>query len=325
MRTSKKGVHHAPYRQRAQSCIAILIPCYNEAGTIGQVIAEFQSVLPSAKVYVYDNNSTDDTAAIATAAGAIVRREAHQGKGNVVRRMFADIEADVFILVDGDGTYEANAALALIEKLYTEKLDFVNAARKPTDDDCYPAGHRVGNWMLSRLVRWIFGPQFRDMLSGYKVLSRRFVKSFPAMSSGFETETELAVHALELRMPCAEMPAVYKKRPGSSESKLRTYRDGIKILMLIARLVKDERPLQFFALVGFLFIVIAGVLIAPVLVTFAETGLVPRLPTAILALGFVIIGILSFFTGLILDVTTRTRQELKRLVYLSLPGPIDVA
>ena len=316
---------HASYSSDVEHLrAAVLIPCYNEARTISEVIAAFRSALPTAKIFVYDNNSRDDTAAIAAAAGATVRREVRQGKGNVVRRMFADIEADVFILVDGDGTYEAAAAPALIERLFKENLDFVNAARTPTDEGSYPTGHRFGNWMLSRLVQWIFGRQFSDMLSGYKALSRRFVKSFPAMSTGFETETELAVHALELRMPCAEVQAAYRRRPAGSESKLRTYRDGIKILMLILRLVKDERPFQFFGLTSLLLFVIAGILIAPVLVTFAKTGLVPRFPTAILALGLVIIGTLSFFVGLILDMTTRTRQELKRLLYLSLSGPNDI-
>jgi Glycosyl transferase family 2 len=305
--------------------VAILIPCFNEARTIRDVIAEFHAAVPSAKVYVYDNNSTDETALIAAAAGAIVRQEKRQGKGNVVRRMFADIEADVFVLVDGDGTYDAAAAPSLIEKLLIENLDFVNAARVATAAGSYPTGHRFGNWMLSRLVRVIFGPQFSDMLSGYKTLSRRFVKSFPAMSKGFETETELAVHALELRVPCAEVQAAYKKRPEGSQSKLRTYRDGARILALIARLVKDERPLQFFGLASLLLYLIAGILIVPVLVTFAETGLVPRLPTAVLALGLVILGTLSFFAGLILDMTTRTRQEIKRLLYLSSPRPNDAA
>jgi glycosyltransferase involved in cell wall biosynthesis len=317
-------LHDASDGRKIQHVVAVLLPCYNEARTISEVIAEFRSALPSAKVYVYDNSSTDNTAAIAEAAGATVRMEARRGKGNVVRRMFADVNADVFILADGDGTYDAVAAPALIERLFTEGLDFVNAARRPTDKGSFPAGHRLGNWMLSRLVRWIFGPQFSDMLSGYKALSRRFVKSFPAMSRGFETETELAVHALELRMPCGEVEADYRQRPEGSESKLRPYRDGIKILMLILRLVKDERPLQFFALIALLLFLIAGLLITPVIVTYVQTGLVPRFPTAILALGLVIIGTLSFFAGLILDMTTRTRQELKRLVYLSLPGPKDV-
>jgi glycosyltransferase involved in cell wall biosynthesis len=305
--------------------VAILIPCFNEAQTIRDVVAEFRGAVPSAKIYVYDNNSTDETASIAAAAGATVRQEKRQGKGNVVRRMFADIEADVFVLVDGDGTYDAAAAPSLVEKLLIENLDFVNATRVATAAGSYPAGHRFGNWMLSRLVRAIFGPQFSDMLSGYKALSRRFVKSFPAMSEGFETETELAVHALELRIPCAEVHTAYKQRPEGSQSKLRTYRDGMRILTLIARLVKDERPLQFFALISLLLYVIAGFLIVPVLVTFAETGLVPRLPTAVLALGLVILGTLSFLVGLILDMTTRTRQEIKRLLYLSSSPPNDVA
>jgi glycosyltransferase involved in cell wall biosynthesis len=321
--SAAQNVYGAADGRKLQHVIAVLVPCYNEAMTIREVIAGFRSALPSAQVYVYDNGSTDNTSTIAEAAGATVRVEARRGKGNVVRRMFADVNADVFVLVDGDGTYDAAAAPALIDRLITDGLDFVNAARKPTDSRSFPAGHRLGNWVLSRLVRWIFGPQFSDMLSGYKALSRRFVKSFPAMSRGFETETELAVHALELRMPCGEEEAGYRQRPEGSESKLRTFRDGIKILMLILRLVKDERPLQFFSLISLLLFAIAGLLIVPVVVTYVETGLVPRLPTAILALGLVIIGTLSFFAGLILEMTTRTRQELKRLVYLSLPGPND--
>jgi glycosyltransferase involved in cell wall biosynthesis len=308
----------------AQWTIAVLVPCYNEAHTIGQVVTEFHSVLPIAKVYVYDNGSTDDTAAIAAAAGATVRKELRRGKGNVIRRMFADVDADIFLLVDGDGTYDAAAAPALIEKLTTNWLDFVNGARIAADRHSFPSGHRFGNWMLSHLIRWIFGSQFNDMLSGYKALSRRFVKSFPAMSRGFETETELAVHALELRMPCGEEQTSYRQRPDGSESKLRTFRDGARILMIILRLVKDERPLQFFAFMSLLLFVAAGVLITPIIFTYIETGLVPRFPTAILALGLVIIGTLNFFAGLILDMTTRTRQELKRLVYLSLSGPKEL-
>jgi glycosyltransferase involved in cell wall biosynthesis len=321
--SAAQKLHGASDRCKFQHVVAVLIPCYNEVRTIREVIAEFRSALPDAKIYVYDNGSTDNTAAIAKAAGATVQMEARRGKGNVVRRMFADVNADVFVLVDGDGTYDAAAAPALIERLITDGLDFVNAARRPTDKGSFPVGHRLGNWILSRMVQWIFGSQFSDMLSGYKALSHRFVKSFPAMSRGFETETELAVHALELRMPCGEEEADYRQRPEGSESKLRTFRDGIRILMLILRLVKDERPLQFFALVSLLLFVIAGLLITPVVVTYVHTGLVPRFPTAILALGLVIIGTLSFFAGLILDMTTRTRQELKRLVYLSLPGPKD--
>ena len=315
--------HNSKHTRYLPENIAVLIPCFNEGHTIRNVIVDFRKALPSADIFVYDNNSTDDTAAVAEEAGAIVRQEKRQGKGNVVRRMFADIEAKVYVLVDGDGTYDPAAAPLSIEKLISEKLDLVNVARTPAEKNAYPSGHLFGNWLLSQLVQRIFDPQFADMLSGYKVLSRRFVKSFPAMSRGFETETELAVHALELRMPCAEMWAAYKRRPAGSKSKLRTYSDGTKILMLIFRLVKDERPLQFFASTSLLLFVIAGVLIAPVLVTFAKTGLVPRFPTAILALGLVIIATLSFFTGLILDMTTRTRQEVKKLLYLSLSGSND--
>jgi glycosyltransferase involved in cell wall biosynthesis len=303
--------------------IAVLVPCYNEATTIADVVASFRAALPSAKVYVYDNNSTDGTGEVAKEAGAIVRREPRQGKGNVVRRMFADIEADVYVLVDGDGTYDAGAARELATKLIENQLDFVNGARLSTAPEAYRRGHRFGNHMLSWLVQLNFGRQFQDILSGYKVLSRRFVKSFPAMSRGFETETELAVHALELRMPCAEYQAVYKERPAGSVSKLHTYRDGSRILLLILRLVKDERPLQFFGLIG-LALVLAGVALSvPLITTYLETGLVPRIPTAILVVGLVLLGVLSFLSGLILDMTTRTRQEIKRLFYLAIPSTGD--
>ena len=274
--------------------------------------------MPDAIVYVYDNNSRDRTTEVARAAGAVVRREGRQGKGNVVRRMFADIDADIYVLVDGDGTYDASAAPRLIQCLVAEHLDFVNGARVSTAAEAYRRGHRLGNRSLSKLVEFIFGRQFTDMLSGYKVLSRRFVKSFPAMSRGFETETELVVHALELRMPCAEIPAAYTERRQGSASKLRTYRDGMRILMLIARLIKDERPLLFFGLWGLAFVVSGVVLSVPLLVTYLETGLVPRLPTAILSASLVTLGVLSLFTGLVLDVVTRTRQELKRLIYLTI-------
>src|SRR6266702_5489429 len=225
--------------------IAVLIPCLNEAAAIGSVVAGFRANLPDATIFVYDNGSTDDTVERARRAGAVTRSEPLRGKGNVVRRMFADIEADVYVLVDGDDTYDAAASRMLVDQLVEERLDFINAMRVSTAKDAYRAGHRFGNWLLTGLVRQIFGRQFNDMLSGYKILSRRFVKSFPAMSSGFETETELAVHALELRMPSTEVPTVYKERPPGSVSKLRTYSDGAHIMMLIARLVKDERPLRF--------------------------------------------------------------------------------
>jgi glycosyltransferase involved in cell wall biosynthesis len=299
--------------------VAVLVPCYNEEITIGKVVADFRAALPDATIYVYDNNSRDNTIDVAQRAGAVVRKELRQGKGNVVRRMFADVEADVYVLVDGDDTYDATASEVLVTRLVEERLDFINAMRVSTAKDAYRAGHQFGNWLLTGLVRQIFGRQFNDMLSGYKILSRRFVKSFPAMSSGFETETELAVHALELRMPSTEVATVYKERPPGSVSKLRTYSDGAQIMLLIARLVKDERPLHFFGLSGLALIVAAILLSIPLLVTYLETGLVPRFPTAILSVALVIVGVLSIFAGLILDMTTKTRREMKRLIYLSLP------
>jgi glycosyltransferase involved in cell wall biosynthesis len=305
--------------QGAIPAVAVLVPCHNEEITIGKVVADFRAALPSATVYVYDNNSVDNTIGVAQTAGAVVRKETRQGKGNVVRRMFADIEADVYVLVDGDDTYDAAASAVLVNRLIEERLDFINAMRISTAKDAYRAGHRFGNWLLTGLVRQIFGRQFDDMLSGYKFLSRRFVKSFPAMSSGFEIETELAVHALELRMPSTEVATVYKERPPGSVSKLRTYSDGARIMMLIARLVKDERPLHFFGFSSLLLIIAALLLSTPLLITYLETGLVPRVPTAILSVALVIVGVLCIFIGLILDMTTKMRREMKRLIYLSLP------
>jgi glycosyltransferase involved in cell wall biosynthesis len=299
--------------------VAVLLPCYNEALTIHKVVNDFRASLPAATIYVYDNNSTDGTADAALAAGAVVRRQPRQGKGNVLRRMFADIEADVYVLADGDDTYDAGAAGLLIQLLVSNQLDFLNAGRATIEAEAYRPGHRLGNVMLTYLVRSIFGRQFKDMLSGYKVFSRRFAKSFPAMSIGFETETELAVHALELRMPTREVMTVYRARPEGSFSKLNTFRDGFRILMLILRLVKDERPIQFFSGAGVLVIFLGIGLGIPILVEYFQSGLVLRLPTAVLSMGLVLLGFLSIFTGLILDVVTRTRQEMKRLTYLSLP------
>lgn len=299
--------------------IAILIPCYNEELTIAKVVQDFRAAVPRAEVYVYDNNSTDNTVESARLAGAIVAREPRQGKGNVVRRMFGDIEADIYVLVDGDGTYQASAVPKLIAKLMNERLDLVNVARVTNQAAAYRQGHKFGNQVLTYLVRAIFGRQFRDMLSGYKVLSRRFVKSFPAMSSGFETETELAIHALELRLACSEAEADYFERPKGSSSKLRTFRDGFRILWLIASLVRNERPLLLFGILAVVLILLAVVLGVPIVYTYIQTGLVPRFPTAILSASLVILGMLSFFTGLILQMTTRSRQELKRLIYLALP------
>ena len=298
--------------------IAVLIPCYNEALTIRGVVEDFRRVLPGADIYVYDNNSRDGAPDIARAAGAIVRTEGRQGKGNVVRRMFSDVEADCYVMVDGDGTYDAAAAAAGVRLVAGDGFDFVNIARLTGVAEAYRRGHRFGNAMLTGIVRGFFGRNTSDMLSGYKVLSRRFVKSFPAMSHGFETETELTVHALEMRMPMTELSAPYRERPEGSTSKLRTFRDGWRILMLISRLIKDERPLAFFASLGGLFTLAGLALGIPIVVEFFHTGLVPRLPTAVLSVGLIVLAALSVFAGLILDVVTKARQELKRLAYLSI-------
>jgi len=300
--------------------IAVLIPCYNEEAAIAKVLADFKKALPNASLYVYDNNSKDKTVEIARAAGAIVRSEPLQGKGNVVRRMFADIEADVYVLVDGDATYEAAMAPKMVDLLCRNSLDMVNGARVTDIEKAYRPGHRFGNWLLTSMVSWIFGSRFSDMLSGYKVMSRRYVKSFPALSAGFETETELTVHALELRMPTDEVQTSYKDRPVGSASKLSTFKDGFRILWAILVLVKEERPMQFFSLLALFFSVIATVLIVPILITFLETGYVPRLPTAILSMGLMIVAFLSLACGLILDTVTRGRREMKRMRYLNIPS-----
>lgn len=299
---------------------AILIPCCNEGSTIGKVTKDFQAALPEAIVYVYDNNSTDLTVENATKAGAVVRRHREQGKGNVVRRMFADVDADIYVLVDGDDTYDASSSRDLIRLLREERLDFVNAARFSTDDHAYRPGHRFGNRAISTLVQLVFGSEFADILSGYKVFSRRFVKSFPGRSTGFEIETELAVHALEVGMPYEERSVQYRERPTGSVSKLHTVRDGFRILLFIARLMKDERPLQFFLLAGVILAAVGIGLGLPVVATYLETGTVPRLPTAVLSLGLVLLASLCAVTGLILDVVTKTRREMKRLAYLSIPS-----
>ncbi len=301
--------------------IAVLVPCYNEAQAIGSVIRDFQNALPDATIYVYDNNSTDDTAQQAAAAGAIVRTETLQGKGNVVRRMFADIEAEVYVLVDGDGTYDAASATRMVEHLLGNSLDLVNASRRATTTDAFRLGHKFGNKLLTNSVALIFGSRLGDMLSGYKAMSRRFVKSFPALAAGFETETELTVHALELRLPVAEIETPYRDRVAGSESKLRTYRDGFRILRTIFMLMKEERPLQFFSTVAALLLVTALALGWPLVSEYMTTGLVPRFPTAILATGLTILSFISFVAGLILDTVTLARREIKRLHYLSLQGP----
>lgn len=301
--------------------IAVLIPCYNEGAAIGTVVRDFARALPTATIYVYDNNSTDDTIAQATQAGASVRMETLQGKGNVVRRMFADIEAEVYLLVDGDGTYDAASATAMVEHLLANSLDMVNGARVQTTQAAYRAGHVLGNRMLTNSVALIFGKRLTDMLSGFRAMSRRFVKSFPALATGFETETELTVHALELRLPIAEIKTPYGDRIAGTQSKLRTFRDGFRILRTILFLVKEERPLQFFSTVAATLFTAAIFLGWPVLSEFLQTGLVPRLPTAVAATGCVILAFVSFVAGLILDTVTLGRREMKRLHYLSLQGP----
>jgi glycosyltransferase involved in cell wall biosynthesis len=297
--------------------IAVLIPCHNEAATIAGVVADFSAQLPGSTIYVYDNNSSDDTARLAREAGACVRHEPLQGKGNVVRRMFSDIEADIFVLVDGDGTYDSHSAPPLVDLIATHGLDMVNCARVPVTETAFRPGHAFGNRLLTALVAWIFGNRMSDILSGYRAMSRRFVKSFPALSSGFEIETELTVHALEMRVPIAEVPAPYRERPQGSASKLRTLHDGIRILKLIVHLVKEERPLQFFSVIFFLLSIAALGLAWPVVQTYFATGLVPRLPTALLATGLAILAALSLVCGFVLDTVTRGRRELKRLFYLS--------
>ena len=299
--------------------VAVLIPCYNEEVSVGLVVKAFQAALPAAMIYVYDNNSSDRTVEAAKEAGAIVRLEPQQGKGNVVRRMFADIDADIFVLVDGDNTYEAAAAPKLVEKLLEDSLDMVTGSRVSEIKEAYRPGHKFGNWMLTSLVASFFGKRTNDMLSGYRVFSRRFVKSFPALSRGFEIETELTVHALELRMPISDVETVYIDRLPGSESKLSTFRDGFRILRVIVNLVKEERPLQFFSALAAFFIIVALLLGYPIVREFTETGLVPRFPTAILSASIVIIGILSFMTGLILETVTLGRREMKRLFYLTTP------
>lgn len=299
--------------------IAVLIPCHNEEAGIGAVVADFRAALPDADVYVFDNGSTDRTAEVASSAGARVRDEPQKGKGHVVRRMFADVEADIYVLVDGDGTYDAAAAPALIERLLSDHCDMVNARRVDQATAAYRPGHRVGNRLLTGMVSRIFGARFDDMLSGYRVFSRRFVKSFPALSTGFEIETELTVHALSLAMPVAEVPTAYVERLHGTQSKLRTVRDGARILWTIVQLTKEERPLFFFSL-GF--VALAGLSISlatPVILEWVKTGLVPRFPTAILSASIMVLAFLSLASGIIVSSITRARREMRRLQYLATP------
>lgn len=307
--------------RRARLRIAVLVPCYNEAVAIAKVVRDFRAALPDADIYVYDNNSCDGTAEIAREAGAIVRSEPRQGKGNVVRRMFSDIEADIYLMTDGDDTYDAESAERLIAEMLAGPYDVVNAARMASSPEAYRLGHESGNKLLTGLVRLIFGSSIKDMLSGYKAFSRRYVKTFPAMSCGFEIETELVVHSLELRMPVSEIDAPYRERPEGSHSKLKTFRDAFRILRLIGLLVKEERPLQFFSATAGVIALLAVTLGTSVLFEFLESGLVPRLPTAVLAMGLAMTSIMSLVCGFVLDTVTRGRREVKRLNYLVHPAP----
>ena len=295
----------------------MLVPCLNEAVTIGEVVAGFRTSIPECVVHVYDNTSTDDSARRAADAGAVVRHESVPGKGSVVRRMFAEVDADVYVMVDGDGTYDPAQAVLLVKRLVGDGLDMVVGVRSGIREDAGRVGHAVGNRLFNRLYRALFGAGFTDILSGYRAFSRRFVKSFPAVSSGFEIETEMSVHASQLRLPVAEVEVAYGTRPDGSASKLRTVADGTSILKAMLLLLKENRPLAFFGGIAGAFFVGALVLGVPLAVTFAQTGLVPRLPTAVLATGLVLVGLLSTVTGLILDSVARARLEVKRLAYLS--------
>jgi glycosyltransferase involved in cell wall biosynthesis len=303
--------------------IAVLLPCYNEEVAIASTVAGFRAALPEATIYVYDNNSRDATSARAREAGAVVRQEPLQGKGNVVRRMFSDIDADVYLMSDGDTTYDAAAAARMVNLLVAENLDMVVGKRIHTDPTAYRAGHVLGNRMLTGFLARLFGQRFTDILSGYRAFSRRFVKSFPALSSGFETETELTVHALTLKLPIAEVDTAYHARPEGSTSKLNTWRDGFRILRVMLTLFKNERPMAFFGLTALALALLSIGLSIPIFITFLETGLVPRFPTAILSASIMVLSFLSLACGFILDTVTRGRRELKRLAYLQVPAPLE--
>jgi len=301
--------------------LAVILPCYNEEAAIASTVAGFRAALPGAAVYVYDNNSSDRTVEVAKAAGAIVRTERMQGKGHVVRRMFADIEADIYVMADGDATYDAASAPEMIAMMLDESLDMVVGARQSEVDAAYRRGHRFGNMMLTGMLTQLFGRNFSDILSGYRVFSRRFVKSFPVLSAGFEIETEISVHALELRMPVKEVVTAYGARPEGSQSKLSTYADGFRILQTILTLFRMERPVVFFGAIGLVMALTSIILAIPLIITYGQTGEVPRFPTAILSTGLMILAFLNLFCGLILDTVVRGRREVRRLAYLSLPAP----
>lgn len=305
----------APYK------VAVLIPCYNEEAAVAKVVGDFRAQLPEATIFVFDNNSTDNTAAAARAAGAAVYKEQRQGKGFVVRRMFTHVEADIYVLVDGDATYDAPSVGRMIERLLSDRLDMVVGTRVDQEVAAYRADHRTGNWLLTSFVASVFGPSFNDMLSGYRVFSRRFVKSFPMLSGGFEVETELTIHALELGLAVAEIETPYYARPEGSASKLNTWRDGFRILWTILQLYRSERPLTFFGMIGAVLALVSVGLAVPVVITFLETRTVPRLPTAVLSMGLMLMAFLSVAVGLVLDTVTRGRREMKLLAYLSHRAP----
>jgi glycosyltransferase involved in cell wall biosynthesis len=300
--------------------VAVLVPCFNEEAAVATVVADFRKALPAAEIFVYDNNSGDRTVEVARAAGAKVRSERRQGKGHVVRRMFADIDADIYVLVDGDATYDAPSAPRMIEALVNDHLDMVVGFRVDQSVAAYRPGHRTGNWMLTSFLSAVFGQAFKDILSGYRVFSRRFVKSFPVLSDGFEIETELSVHALELALPVTEIETPYYARPEGSVSKLNTWRDGFRILGTILKLYRSEKPLRFFTAIGIFLMLLSVGLAIPVIITYLEEGLVPRLPTAVLSTGLMIVAILSVSSGLVLDTVTRGRREMKLLAYLAQPA-----
>jgi len=301
--------------------IAVVLPCFDEAATIGTVVRDFRTALPEAGIYVYDNNSRDDTAAVALAAGAVVRREPLQGKGHVVRRMFADVEADIYILADGDGTYHAASAPALVAALRQDGLDMVTGVRIAEEKEAYRRGHRLGNRVLTGTVAALFRARIGDMLSGYRVLSRRFVKSFPVLSQGFEIETEMTIHGLELGMKTGEVATPYGARPEGSTSKLNSVRDGLRILRTIVALIRHERPLPLFASLFVLLVLASLGFGLPVVAEFMQTGLVPKLPTVVLATALMLLAFMSLAFGVILDSVAHARREMKRLFYLSVPGP----
>jgi glycosyltransferase involved in cell wall biosynthesis len=311
-----------PSGSTAAPRVAVILPCHNEEAAIATTVAGFRGALPDAAIYVYDNNSTDRTAEVARIAGAIVRAETMQGKGRVIRRAFADVDADIYVMADGDATYDAAVAPDMIRALLDEQLDMVVGARASEVATAYRRGHRLGNRLLTGLLARLFGRSFSDILSGYRVFSRRFVKSFPILSTGFEIETEISIHALELRMPVAEVVTRYAARPEGSASKLSTWRDGWRILNTIVTLFRIERPVLFFGGIGLLLALLALAMAAPLVATYLATGLVPRQPTAILVTGLMIVAVLCVFTGLILDTVVRGRREIRRLAYLAFPAPV---